>query len=523
MKLDTKTISVLAVVVLFALLWGARFSFRRPAPPPKEAANPYSAFVPPGGGAMPDMSKLAGDQAKIYELMTQRGLDIHLATYISQAKFQLISATDTSLHYVLTFPDNLTSDETITIKPNQQYRPTPAELQRPSQSGIRIFKPTLTFEKKGPKRVLFTLHYFALQNSLPTDVQQWIQKISANSPPSGAHFFSLIPSAWAQEGGGNGAGGGNSEGGGITEAVATEIIKTSDVEMLEHLDVEHGGEILEAFATFLEMKKSYDKMDGWMNEMKELEDCAKNPTNPLTIKASKNPEYQKEVLDPVNSATSDVASAAFPILSNLTASAVPQFSKIPGLGVIIAPIIALNDETIDQITEDRIHDARKSVVPCEQDDTPGAKGSLEYSYKRKINMPGNIQDVDGTAEGTFIVKKAPGHTLYAGEGEGKLEWNETQKTYINQKHAHTSGPLTIWMNGQGDGTITANFNGENLTYTYACSGGCNNNYHETDKHNFTRGCEFHNVDMENGGVYEVEAPSDGTGAKETCKLTLPKQ
>ena len=93
-------------------------------------------------------------------------------------------------------------------------------------------------------------------------------------------------------------------------------------------------------------------------------------------------------------------------------------------------------------------------------------GHLEYTYKRTSNVPGNIQDVNGTAEGTFKMEQAPGHTLYRGEGEGTLEWNETYKTYTSQKHEHTKGPLTIWMNGMGDGTISATFNGENLTWTY---------------------------------------------------------
>ena len=285
---------------------------------PTASDEPLRCFWPPGRG---DAGREQDCRGPSQDVPTNEPIwDRHPSRnlYIP-GQFHLISATNTSLHYVLTFPDNLTSDETITIKPNQRYRPTPAELQKPSRSGIRMFSPTLTVNR--PKEALFTLHYFALQSSLPTEVQQWIQKISATSPLSGTHSLSpLVPSVWAQEGGGNG------EGGGLGEAVATEVIQTSDVQMLENFKLKDMGKLLEALATVVEMIKSYDKMKGWMDEMKELEDCAKDPTNPLAVKASKNPEYQKEVLDPLDSASLDVQSAAFPILSNLTASALPQFA-----------------------------------------------------------------------------------------------------------------------------------------------------------------------------------------------------
>jgi hypothetical protein len=85
----------------------------------------------------------------------------------------------------LTFPNGVTSDETITITPNQKYTPTTAELQRPKGTGIQIFNPKLSAKKTGPQETLFTLHYYALQSSLPADFQQLIEKTSSSSRSSG--------------------------------------------------------------------------------------------------------------------------------------------------------------------------------------------------------------------------------------------------------------------------------------------------------------------------------------------------
>jgi hypothetical protein len=229
MKAHSKTILVIAVVVL-AMLAGVRFvrSSHKPTISP-QAANPLASLVSTGSG-MPDMSKLTGNQMRTYSLIAKYGLSPSLATFISQTKMELISRGDIPIHYVLTFPNGVTADEKITITPNQRFTPTAAELQRPTKSGIQVFRPKLFMKKTGPQEAVFTRDYYVLQSSLPSEFQPFLQKSASNSRPPGWDPFALIPTAYAQEGSDSGSGYVANEG---AEFTKTEVVKGLEIAELD--------------------------------------------------------------------------------------------------------------------------------------------------------------------------------------------------------------------------------------------------------------------------------------------------
>lgn len=262
---------------------------------------------------------------------------------------------------------------------------------------------------------------------------------------------------------------------------------------------------------------------GWLKEMDELDDCAKNPTNPLSQKAKNDPHYQHDVLDQMDDAKGDVQSTFVPMLGSDVAGYLGHFLPFGG-GAVAALVFSTQDEAVSEFAETRINDARKYLVPCE-DKRKGLRGSVEFTYKRSSSVPGNQQEFSGTADGKFELKQDPhGFTVFAGEGDGKLDMAGTVEGYNFKQYYHTSGPLTISVSGRGDpqdATLELTIHGEHLTWTYACAGAaCDKGSSEQQEHGFVRGCEFNGVNLVAGGTYSVPADSDGTGAQSTCKLKL---
>ena len=313
LRLGMATILAVALVVGFRV-HSAHKQSGGEATATKQVSSRPDTFQAPGSTQNP---AAASNQSTASNLMARYHLDARLANFIAQAKMQVTSNDNTSIHYLLTFPDGVTSDETITITPGQRYQPTPVELQKSKGPGIQIFKPTLSAKKTGPKDTSFTLHYYVVQSSLPTDFQQWLQ---TSSPPlrSFEHFFELVPAAWAQQGGGdNGA-----------ESLTfnlIELAKNFEVHGLENAEMEKSAHALDNILTVKDLIKGYLEASDWLGEIGELQNCARNPTNPLAIEASQDPNYQKEVLDPLNDASSEIQMTAFPKVANIAASALTQF------------------------------------------------------------------------------------------------------------------------------------------------------------------------------------------------------
>jgi hypothetical protein len=528
MKAHSKTIFVIAVVVL-AMLAGLRFvrSSHKPTMSP-QAANPLASLVSTGSG-MPDMSKLTGNQMRTYSLIAKYGLSPSLATFISQTKMELISRGAMPIHYVLTFPNGVTADETITITPNRRFTPTAAELQRPTKSGIQVFRPKLSMQKTGPQEAVFTLDYYVLPSSLPAEFQPFLQKSASNSRSSNWDRFALIPSAYAQEGSDSGSGYVANEG--------AEFTKTEVVKGLEIAELEKSAKFADNALTMKDLVMGYQEMSGWLGEVDELRDCAEHPTNPLTQKASETPEYQQQVIDSLDDTRSNVKMAAFPKVANIAAGALTQFmNELFGAGLLVAPITTANDEAISEIVHGEIEDARKGVTPCHHEPmTAGTfrpmQGNLTYVYV--FNSPETCRHevcVQSGAETHFegTVHLVPEQFGFLhGKGTGTFNKKRNQRAhdeYCKKEgwHEESQGPgeIEVQVGGESplNGVVKASFNSDHLTVE-ATQTSCNGSQTSThgDTGNFGAGCEFHNVDLVHGGTYSAFENADTHG---TCKLEI---
>ncbi len=489
---------------------------------------------------MPEIAKLAsmagmgGDAGLMVKLMRYR-LDPRALSYVSQAKIQVLSETTRSVHYVLTFPDQVTSDETVTITPNQHYTPSSAAPQASKRPGPQVFEPKLTAKKISPTEMQFTLHYYVRQDALPAELVQRIRQSGATAQDG--DFFRVVPAAWAQEGGG-----GNNGAGSVGWNIA-EVVKSMGVKGLEHAEWEKAAKGLENILTMKDLIKSYGEIQGWLGEVAELEECAKNPTNPLTAKAAQGQDYQ-QVLDQLDEASWDIQMTAFPKVANITAGAVTQFLPF-GTGVMISPITDANDAAIEQYAEQRIADARKSVVECDKETEMTAFGfrpmigKFEYKYNdsyRNCTHQGSesgctFNTVIREAAGSFVIDPGASEESAAATNVGS-GYTQEDGGFENPKchgetHSLIKGPFQITVDARGtpESAMVDLYVGSNqwkgTLDSYQTCGAMPPVHESWDNGSPTVDCKFTKVDMVKGGHFATFSEADhGRG---TCVIDLQRK
>jgi hypothetical protein len=493
---------------------------------------------------MPDMAKLAsmagmgGDPTLMVRLLRYR-IDPRAMGFISQTKIKVVSEDSRSVHYVLTFPDGTTSDESVMITPDQHYTPTAAELQRPRRPGPQVFQPRLTAKKISDKEIQFTLRYYVVQESLPSDFLQKVRVSKASTKTS--DFLTIVPTALAQEGGGSG---GSNGAGSVTWNIA-ELVKSMNVKALEKLELEKSAKVVDNILTIKDVIKSYGELQGWLGEVAELEDCAKHPTNPMTAKAAQGQDYQ-QVMNGLDEASWDIQMTAFPKVANIAAGAVTQFLPF-GTGVMISPITDANDAAVEQYAEQRINDAKNMVVPCDNDkeleafDFRAMNGRFEYKYNeshRACSKEGSESGCNfGTTvrqeNGTFIIDPNATEESAAaanrGSGFAKNDSGfETPKCH-GEDHTVTQGSLKVSVEAMGtpqSAVVRLTAGSDEWTETVDHSDNCSvqsKPSHQSNSHAGAPGvdCKFTHVDMTKGGHYATFAAADN--GKGTCEMDLERK
>ena len=457
---------------------------------------------------------------RVMMLMGQYHLSWQAAQFLAKTKLQVVSQTNTSVHYLLTFADGVTSEETVTLNPGQKYTPTAAELGRSARPDVQVIKPSLTAKQIGPKEMQFVLHYFLQERALPAEI---LQKIQPAASPVARDFFTLVPSAAAQEGGG----GSGDNGGSFVIWNVVELTKSMDVKQLEQMEWEKSAKVVDNVLTARDVINGYNEISGWLGEIAELKECAEHPTNPLTQKAANTGEYGNQVIGGLNDASSEIQGTAFPKVANIAASAVTQ--ELPfGTGVLISPLVSANDKAIEQFAEDEINNAKKLVVPCDSPMLPGNLRPmhlvLTYSYN-KTEM--GIEE-KRTAGGEFDLNSQMGGL--EGEGPGKFTIERKQVEQGPNKCANG-------YKGKGDGEakITAGGGGTPYGGVIELHLSTDLNLHESgmvpdgqrcaeqsrdEMRNYNFGCRFDRLDLVHGGTFSHFQDGDGHG---TCTIELSRK
>ncbi len=452
---------------------------------------------------------------KLREIMQRCHVGSKAAELIAQGKMQILEQTDTSMHVSFTFPDKFTVDETATVAPDPGYTPIPADLVRAAQTGSKVHGSKFTVQKNGDKWT-YNLQYHVPYSALPSDVQQKIQSVKGNQ--SSAHFFDLVPSAFAQ---------GSAQGGELTGEVAVSLFANLTVSHYEEISP---GKSLGADAPLAIADAFEDavKLNGWLNEMNKLIDCAKHPTNPLSQKASQDANYQHDVMDQLNAAKSDVKSTAFPTVASDAAGVATHWLPY-GSGAVAGVVFSTQDDAVEEYAKGRIEEAGKYVVPCE--DSVMLPGNLrpmhlalQYSYN-KTEM-----GIEEKREATGEVDLNMNMGGLQGDGPGKFK--------IERKQVQP-GPNACAYGykgkGESDATITAGGGGTPFGGVIELHLTTDLNLHESgmvpdgqhcseqsrdEMRNYNFGCRFDRVDMVHGGTFSAFQGGDGHG---TCTIDLTRR
>ncbi len=435
---NTRTFAVLGSALLIGMVlasWGLKSLFARPKKTP-QAQTPYpmalpngmqmpsGMTLPPGMKLPPGMTMPAGlmmppstaispallegvDQAAMYKLMAERHLSARAAVYLMKSNIQVLDESKTSLHFVMTFPDGVKIDETVGLRPNQASTPTAADLERAARGHRPIYNPRLSGQKKGLDSFQATLEYNVPYSALPKEL---LDRIGAPSAPPSAAFFTLVPQAWGQG-----------------RAIAEPTVGLFTNMLAEHWkdwkvingeleELETAKSLgIDAPLAVLDLLLSGAELVGQLNQVGDLQDCAKNPTNPLTKKASQDSNYQHDVLGPLSDAKLEVGLSAVPRTANVAAGYLAHFLPF-GSGALLSPLLGMNDDAINEINEGEIKDAEKLVVECDKETEMTAfgfrpmTGTFEYKYNEEhrncsqqgsengCNFNKTVREVKGTFE-----------------------------------------------------------------------------------------------------------------------------
>jgi hypothetical protein len=298
--------------------------------------------------------------------------------------------------------------------------------------------------------------------------------------------------------------------------------------------MEKTAHALDNILTVKDLLKGYLEASDWLGEIGELQNCARNPNNPLAIKASQDPNYQKEVLDPLDDASSEIQMTALPKVANITASALTQFIPVFGLGVYISPIVDANDEAIAQIAEGTISDAKKAVTSCEEMPEPPQKnrGDGTITFHTQLQHFNGLDKYDRFVKGDFELVTdstagvgAPGRGMFRVEGTGVF----TQRSESAQYHTNTKCAAQAGISGHGSDVMGYRML-EIGSHMINGSGDCvmqssGRVYHSANYQDPGAVCKFPDADLVNGGNYTVHPEGDPVWSAGTeCILELrPRQ
>jgi hypothetical protein len=477
----------------------------------------------PTGSAAPkkvSFNTATSRDPRVNKLMTQFHLTRQAATYIAQAKTELISQSDTSVHFIQTFSNDFKADTTIVIVPDQQYAPTQDDLARAERMHAQIYNVKFSATSDGGNKERISLQYFVPYSNVPSELKQ---RIHAQSAAAGEHFFNLVPSAWAQEGGGG------NMGMNVATDTATEVAKEYLKQQAEEgklskqfpVPLSRLGDILKAF-------KLEQDQRGWMEELDEIEDCARNPTNPLTQKAfNQDPSYGDQVANGVTQGRADVTAMTGMRFVNLATAVATDLAEGP-VGAATTPISSYNDETLKDLAENRVSESRKGVTYCDKEMTFGNLRPmhlvLEYSYN-KTEM--GIEE-KRTASGEADLNAEMGGLGGEGPGKFKIELKQVQQGPNACAYGYKG-------NADGDAKISAEGGGTPYGGVIELHLSADLNLHESGMvpdgehcaeqsrdgtRNYNFNCRFDRLDLVHGGTFSHFQEGDGHG---TCTIDLTRK
>ena len=427
------------------------------------------------------MQRMQRMQQAMQQAMQQLGGAQPVPAAATPPKVEIVKETATSVELVVSLPDGETASGGIKFEPNRAYTPTPAELEARSRLGRSVFGAHVIHSATAGGQLI--LSYVVPGSALPVTLRERLYGRPTES--AGLQFFR---SAYAQ---------------GVLNAWTGVQTGYAIGEHLSGLQPKAPWDKLaknyKQVSKALDMAEQYDQ---WMLHLDALETCARTPTQTVTQNAYRdNPGYQQQTLNSIQQARSEVQQATGLNYVNREATVGMQLTKGPGImSEMTGKVSDWNDEALKDIGDGLVQDASK-LVDCDLARPPPSLGDGTIVYHMKRAHWRFVQDEEWETRGTISIFPGPAGTLEV-RGSGEFKGHHT---------ASAPGDLVIQCKGQSEyegsgGLGTLSIGGTSVggaCLVGASKGAMQQRDYGAADAGFS--CQFTNVDLDNGGSYEVHA------------------
>jgi hypothetical protein len=279
------------------------------------------------------------------------GLDEAQATFLAMTAIDGRALGEHEARLTSTLPTGSTAEFTIRLLPDQ--------------AGDPAAPPRLLHEADDEFR--FTLEYFVPYDALPAAIRDRIRGASAAAPAPVAILASTRHQVAETKDGVTV----------IVEAVVKQFNSQTTGELVKLLEgrLGNGAEVnnliksLKAGDQVRDALASSDEYQKLVREIDALEDCARNPTNPITKRTYRDdPSTRDRILEQVAATRSEVKShTAAWFLAHMIKTGSSLIRNVPWLGYVVGPGTAWSKAALTDVSRKLIDDLGKNITPCDAD------------------------------------------------------------------------------------------------------------------------------------------------------------
>jgi hypothetical protein len=411
-----------------------------------------SACGTSGPGATPVRSIGAFDQATVDKFVAG-GWSQPQAITLALVKVSLVSADDRSTHFIETFPTGEKADITMTMTPGGTGDPNAVQVTTADMADGFSF--SLAFHVASIAQASVPRRAPA---AAPANVS--LARFTSTHDPAGVAL--------------------TADDGGADVVISALVQKVGEEALDAYIKVlEYLADSGEALSTFTQALKSLgsveDALDLKNKTAKQIDritaagECAKNPTNPLTIKAyEQDPGLKDRLLEQARDTRRSVkANAAAQIIAALGSDFTDLLAgKAPWVGPVLGALSAYATHNFDADNEARMSALEKSIVKCEPQPSPSDAASCSGGQSGGGQTGGGTlggvcvgapQAFVGTVTfqppGSTVTWKTTGVRWELAQSRG---YPETGYTY---DYVAVSGTISSHDIGVGDCTVTVDATG----------------------------------------------------------------
>src|SRR3984893_8322643 len=287
-----------------------------------------------------------------------QGYSPQQAAWIATANLTVLNSNSTYADTMVNVPTNVTAEVIIDIKPNQILTPTQSEIDN---NTLGIYNMTFSYGNTSTGHEL-NVSYFLANSSLSSTATVVTAAVLFGSFGQNALAnLDIYPSL--------------PRGPGTTLLNGGSSLNHKVFHVLEEIKMVENS--VKAVREAVDINKEYTD---WLKQLNELQDCAENPTNPLTISGyQQDPGQEKQILDQIASAKAQLAELTIARFVNLVVGLGSELVK--NLHLDAAAVLAelYSEGTLKQLSEEEVQSIEKLVTPCSPTTTTSTSQTTSFT------------------------------------------------------------------------------------------------------------------------------------------------